>query len=616
VSESKLNYKIPTMKNNKSNFIQLLKFGFSYFFFTFTFTFTWNSHAQISNPDVLHLTFNSPISSTGKIANFASNASKYADSADVLGLNLTNGGACGMALEGNGGKSTTNRVNTNAKVNLNESWTIAFWVDGLVLPNNNYLFSSIGWNGFRCYTNGAAGSGNIMLRTTSGISLIIGGVVDTAKHDIIFVHDRNNKVLKAYKDGKYHTAASYTDSLVGSISNRDAFVIAGYGSSNSINSGALIDEFMIYSYAIDTTKLGTLTFEGTTYTYDVSGCGNSAIAADGTKFTKSGTFYDTLFGTGIECDTIITYNVTLFPSYSDTNYVEGCGSYTFKGTTYTQNAIVSNTLKTVNGCDSTMHTAITIHPISQDTQYFSGCGSYEFKGVTYNSNAQLYDTLSSVFGCDSIIVTNITVHSISLDTQSINACGYYVALSGDTLRNSQMYNDTFTNINGCDSIVTMDVTIISYDPGVTRNGNDLSANQDNASYAWLDCDAGYSPITDATGQTFTPTINGNFALELTYKSCVDTSDCISVSNLSFHAFGSSSIKIQPNPNEGVFVLTSELPSLGQVRIVNANGQVVLEKDANSQSELKLDIKEFPAGIYFIEVKGQNSMDRLKVIKNN
>lgn len=424
-----------------------------------------------------------------------------------------------MALEGNGRSSNSNRVNTNAKVNLNESWTIAFWVDGLVLPKINYLFSSIGWNGFGCSTNGTAGSGNIILRQSNGgIRLIMEGVVDTAKHEIIFVHDRNNKMLKAYKDGKYHTAASYTDSLVGNIWDRDAFVIAGYGSSNSINSGALIDEFMIYSYAIDTTKLGTLSFEGTTYTYDVSGCGNSAIAADGTKFTKSGTFYDTLFGTGIECDTIITYNVTLFPSYSD--------------------------------------------------------------------------------------------------TQSINACGYYVALSGDTLRNSQMYNDTFTNINGCDSIVTMDVTIISYDPGVTRNGNDLSANQDNASYAWLDCDAGYSPITDATGQTFTPTINGNFALELTYKSCVDTSDCISVSNLSFHAFGSSSIKIQPNPNEGVFVLTSELPSLGQVRIVNANGQVVLEKDANSQSELKLDIKEFPAGIYFIEVKGQNSLDRLKVIKNN
>ena len=57
-------------------------------------TFSWSSNAQISNPDVLHLTFNSPISSTGKIANLASNASKYADSADVLGLTLTNGGAC------------------------------------------------------------------------------------------------------------------------------------------------------------------------------------------------------------------------------------------------------------------------------------------------------------------------------------------------------------------------------------------------------------------------------------------------------------------------------------------------------------------------------------------
>ena len=579
-------------------------------------TSSWSSNAQISNPDVLHLSFNNQISSTGKIENLATNASNYSDSADVLGLSLSKGGACGMALKGNGARSTANKVNTNVKLDLNKSWTIAFWLDSINQGSLSYLFSSAGWNGFRCFSNGVAGFGNILLRQTNGIQLKIEGVADTAKHEIVFVHDRTNKVLKAYKDGKYHAAASYTDSLVGVIQKRDSFVIAGYSISNSLNSGALLDEFMIFSYAIDTTKLGTLSFGGVALTYNVTGCGNSAVASDGTTFNKAGTFYDTLAGSGNECDTIVTYNVKLFPSYSDTNYLQGCGSYTFEGTTYTQNTIVSNTLKSVNGCDSIIHTAITIHPISQDTQYFSGCGSYEFNGMTYNSNALLHDTLTSVFGCDSIIVTNITVHSISLDTQSINACGYYVALNGDTLRNSQMYNDTFTNINGCDSIVTMDVTIISYDPGVTRNGNDLSANQDNASYAWLDCDAGYSPITDATGQTFTPTINGNFALELTYKSCVDTSDCISVSNLSFHAFGSSSIKIQPNPNEGVFVLTSELPSLGQVRIVNANGQVVLEKEANSQSELKLDIKEFPAGIYFIEVKGQNSLDRLKVIKNN
>lgn len=48
----------------------------------------------------------------------------------------------------------------------------------------------------------------------------------------------------------------------------------------------------------------------------------------------------------------------------------------------------------------------------------------------------------------------------------------------------------------------------------------------NASYQWLDCNNGFAPVIDDTNRFFTASVSGNYALEVTNYTCVDTSECV------------------------------------------------------------------------------------------
>ena len=79
-----------------------------------------------------------------------------------------------------------------------------------------------------------------------------------------------------------------------------------------------------------------------------------------------------------------------------------------------------------------------------------------------------------------------------------------------------MYTATLLNAEGCDSIATLDLTINTVsDLGVTLTDITLSADLSGASYQWLDCNNGNAQIVGATSQTYAPTVNGNYSVEIT-----------------------------------------------------------------------------------------------------
>lgn len=57
----------------------------------------------------------------------------------------------------------------------------------------------------------------------------------------------------------------------------------------------------------------------------------------------------------------------------------------------------------------------------------------------------------------------------------------------------------------------------------------------NASYQWLDCNNGYSPMLNDTNRFFTPKVSGNYALQATNYVCMDTSECVYISREYFIA---------------------------------------------------------------------------------
>src|SRR5690606_25779683 len=108
----------------------------------------------------------------------------------------------------------------------------------------------------------------------------------------------------------------------------------------------------------------------------------------------------------------------------------------------------------------------------------------------------------------------------------------------------------------CDSIVTLDLTIIDSDfnLSVSVDGNTLTAEEENATFQWIDCDNNNSPIEGETAQSFIATIPGNYAVVLTSLTCTEfsvTSDCHFAGSTGLNSFNHIALNIYPNPTLNV-----------------------------------------------------------------
>jgi hypothetical protein len=72
-------------------------------------------------------------------------------------------------------------------------------------------------------------------------------------------------------------------------------------------------------------------------------------------------------------------------------------------------------------------------------------------------------------------------------------------------------------------LCNVDVTTATANAIITANASGMGV-----SYQWLDCDNNDAPIATETGQSFTPSTSGNYAVEITDGACIDTSNCVNV----------------------------------------------------------------------------------------
>lgn len=124
-------------------------------------------------------------------------------------------------------------------------------------------------------------------------------------------------------------------------------------------------------------------------------------------------------------------------------------------------------------------------------------------------------------------------NGLNFTTVEVSACDSYEwAANNMSYTVSGEYLHTLTGSNTCDSIIKLNLTINTVDVSVTDNMNStILANMSGASYQWLDCDNGNSPISNATSQTFIADAIGNYSVEITANGCVDTSSCTNVASI-------------------------------------------------------------------------------------
>jgi hypothetical protein len=158
--------------------------------------------------------------------------------------------------------------------------------------------------------------------------------------------------------------------------------------------------------------------------------------------------------------------------------------------------------------------------------------------------------------------------------------------------------------NGCDTS-TASVTV-TQNPApnttLTQTGNTLSVpNNASAVYRWLKDGA---VVSNATGSSFTPTVTGNYSVDVTLGNCRDTSNAIQITISSIESIsGISYINVMPNPAKThINIELKAADRITDLKVMDMYGKELKDIPVNnSVVKEKVQIEELPAGIYFIQI---------------
>lgn len=150
----------------------------------------------------------------------------------------------------------------------------------------------------------------------------------------------------------------------------------------------------------------------------------------------------------------------------------------------------------------------------------------------------------------------------------------------------------------------------------TLTGSTISATMSGASYQWVNCATGYSAISGATSQNYTPTISGSYAVIITRGTgCVDTSDCVSVTGTDINELQfADAIKLYPNPAQNTVTLIN-LPKEGNLKVMNLIGSVLMETKINAAT-MSIDLNNYNNGLYFLHISDNHNVNSIKKLMIN
>jgi PKD-like domain/Secretion system C-terminal sorting domain len=136
----------------------------------------------------------------------------------------------------------------------------------------------------------------------------------------------------------------------------------------------------------------------------------------------------------------------------------------------------------------------------------------------------------------------------------------------------------------------------------------------------------YSVVSGNTsalsGNTFNASATGNYTIAYTFTNAATCSDSAQfnfnvncILGLGNTIINNSSFIITPNPNNGVFTISSTNEIDGSIELINELGQVVYKNRMNGLS-LQLDLQHLAAGVYHLKVSNRDGIQtkRLSVVR--
>lgn len=322
------------------------------------------------------------------------------------------------------------------------------------------------------------------------------------------------------------------------------------------------------------------------------------------------------------CTKVIDVIVPSFSASSFSQTLSVCAgeSITVGGNTYTTSGTYQDVLVNAVGCDSTVTTNLTVASALSSSQTVSVCSgeSVTIGASTFSTSGTHQVILTSpTTGCDSVVTLNLTVLPALSSSQTLSICaGESVTLGASTFSTTGTHQVVFTSaVSGCDSTVTLNLTVAApINVGVTVNQGVMQVAQSGATYQWLDCDNNMTPISLATNQNYTPTVNGIYAVEVTMNGCSDTSDCENYNLIGLAEKPTTDVSLYPNPTTGLFTILLNGTAVNRVSVVDATGRIVLVIDEISDNEMNVDLKHEQPGLYFVQLQVGNDLQTLRIVK--
>jgi hypothetical protein len=217
-------------------------------------------------------------------------------------------------------------------------------------------------------------------------------------------------------------------------------------------------------------------------------------------------------------------------------------------------------------------------------------GSTNAYTITPISNADSYDWIVPAgwtgTSTDDLLLVSMNAASGSLQVSAVNACG-----ASDT--------------------ILLNITVNTFPlVSTTQNDTSITAVQSGATYQWFDCNNGNAIIAGANAQSYTATVNGNYAVAITTNGCVDTSACVTIAAIGLKAFAHDELQLNifPNPNNGSFIISTA--TAGTYTITNALGQIVRTVELNVGNNYKASLEGLNSGVYY--VNGNNTKHKIVI----
>jgi hypothetical protein len=402
-----------------------------------------------------------------------------------------------------------------------------------------------------------------------------------------------------------------------------------------------------FSYNVYSVRLNINTnIIGCNGTASISQAGNDSLSASIVNGTAP---FSYLWSTGDTTTQIgglqncINYSVTITDSNScdyqdslvfvfhDSVDFNVCAGSSF---TYSDGTVITNvtsdtyhtSILTSGGCDSLVTENLRVLPEAASSELHNVCygntftyldGKQEINVVTSVSHVSVFAN-ASVNGCDSLVYEYLI--PVGMSTINVTLCSgssytFVDATVVNDLLNAVSHTSVISGgaISGCDSLIVENVTVNTVDVSVISTGRNLTANFVGGSYKWLDCSNG-NLINGATNRIFTPTISGDYKVEVTDALCTDTSTCNTILIDGILDLKTDlGISIYPNPFIDEFKVDKGNNNKLSISIIDYSGKLIYQMKSTNQ-EIAIDFKEFASGVYFIQINNGIQSVVKKLIK--